>query len=151
MDRLVFLAGHLDWAAATVLEIGALDRPVMKPGSADLRYLDHLVTEDLRGKYRNDPAVDTDALVEVDYAWQDGPMSSAVPDGLRFDLLIASHVFEHIADPVNWLLEARKLLRDDGRAGVRPLRARVHRAARTGVAGARRGRVRRHVHHRRRL
>lgn len=115
MDRLAFLVGHMDWTAAAALEIGALDRPVLAPGSTDVRYLDHLGTEDLRGKYRNDPAVDTDALVAVDYVWQGGPMSSAVADGRRFDLLVASHVFEHIADPVSWLLDARKLLRDDGR------------------------------------
>lgn len=115
MDRLAFLAEHVDLPHAVALEIGALDRPVLKPGSADVRYLDHLTTDGLREKYRNDPAVNKARLVDVRYVWEGGPMSSAVPDGQRFDVVVASHVFEHIPDPVGWLLDARNLLRDDGR------------------------------------
>src|SRR3546814_547550 len=42
-------------------------------------------------------------------------MSAAVADGRRFDLIVASHVFEHFADPVGWLANAHRLLKPGGR------------------------------------
>ena len=115
MDRQGFLARHVGLSGLAAIEIGALDHPVLAPGAAGVGYLDHLDTPGLRAKYRNDPAVDKERIVEVSHVWSGGPMSSAVPAGLRVDLLVASHVFEHIPDPVGWLLDARRLLRDDGR------------------------------------
>lgn len=115
MDRIGFLRQHVDLAAASVLEIGALDRPVVTPDVADVRYLDHLDTPGLKAKYGADPAVRKDRIVDVGYVWNGGPMSAAIGDGRRFDLVVASHVFEHLADPVGWLLDARNLLADDGR------------------------------------
>jgi len=115
MDRQAFLEQHIDLSATTAIEIGALDHPILEPGTAAVSYLDHLDTPGLRAKYRNDPAVDKARIVEVAHVWNGGPMSAAVPADQPVDLLVASHVFEHIPDPVGWLLDARRLLRDHGR------------------------------------
>lgn len=115
MDRAGFLRQHADLAGLAVLEIGALANPVVAPDAADVRYLDHMSTEGLHAKYAIDPSVDKNALVDVSYVWDGGPMSAAVADGRRFDLIVASHVFEHFADPVAWLADAHGLLRPGGR------------------------------------
>lgn len=115
LDRLGFLREHVDLASASVLEIGALDRPVVSSGAAEVRYLDHLDTPGLKAKYGPDPAVDKDRIVDVRYVWNGGPVSAAVDDGRRFDVIVASHVFEHLCDPVGWLQDIRGLLADGGR------------------------------------
>lgn len=115
MDRKDFLRQHAGLAGLAVLEIGALANPMVTRDDADVRYLDHMSTEGLHGKYAGDPAVDKDALVDVSYVWNGGPMSAAVTDGRRFDLIVASHVFEHFADPVGWLADVHGLLKPGGR------------------------------------
>src|SRR3546814_12110847 len=85
MDRTGFLRQHADLAGLSVLEIGALANPVVAPGAADVRYLDHMSTHGLHAKYAGDPAVDKQAIVDVSYVWNGGVMSAAVADGRRFD------------------------------------------------------------------
>ncbi len=50
----------------------------------------------------------------VDYVWDGGGIAGAVTDGRRFDLIVASHVFEHFSNPVQWLLDLKSLLTPDG-------------------------------------
>lgn len=115
MDRTGFLRQHVDLAGLSVLEIGALANPVIAPDAAEVRYLDHMSTAGLHAKYAGDPSVDKAAIVEVSYVWNGGAMSAAVADGRRFDLIVASQVFEHFADPVAWLADAHALLKPGGR------------------------------------
>jgi len=114
MDRIGFLRRHVDLAAAVALEIGGLDKPVLDPHSTNVRFLDHLDTPSLKRKYQADPAVDKDRIVAVDYVWNAGGIADAVTDGERFDLIAASHAFEHFANPVQWFLDVRTLLSPDG-------------------------------------
>ena len=115
MDRIGFLKRHVHLGSAVALEIGALDKPVLDPRSPGVHYLDHLDTPALKEKYGVDPAVDKDRIVTVDYVWSGGGIAGAVTDGRRFDLIVASHVFEHFSNPVQWLLDLKSLLTPDGK------------------------------------
>ncbi len=66
-----------------------------------MRYVDHASADDLRSKYSNDPNVHQ--ILDVDIVW-DGtsPLSGAAP-GSVFDCVVASHVIEHIPNPIGWL------------------------------------------------
>ena len=67
-------------------------------------------------KYRADPNVDTSRIEEVDFVWASGPLDEAVPSELHgtYDAFIASHVFEHIPDPIGLLRSLERVLRPTG-------------------------------------
>jgi SAM-dependent methyltransferase len=75
--------------------------------------LDHATQEELRSKYHDFPVV---RIEPVDYVWKGGPIDMAIPAAEHgsFDAIIASHVIEHIPDPIGFFLSASVLLREDG-------------------------------------
>lgn len=98
---------------ARILELGPSMAPVA-PRSAgwNVTVVDHATQEELVEKYRHDVHVDVTRIEAVDHVWHGGPLHEAVPAELHggFDMLIASHVIEHIPDPVRFLQSARRLL-----------------------------------------
>jgi len=107
----------IDVARMRGLEIGPLSRPRVKKSEGKVFYVDHRSTEELRRAYSANSLMrpHLDEIVEVDYVIKDGAaLSEAVsPDG-PFDYLIASHVIEHLADPIGWLRDASRVLSGDG-------------------------------------
>jgi predicted SAM-dependent methyltransferase len=100
------------------LEIGALDHPIIPPNNPGIHFADHLSTAELREKYRGDPNVNVDELVEVDFVWTQHSRLSTLVDNKRFAFAIASHVIEHIPDMISWLEQLREILEPDGRVGL---------------------------------
>jgi predicted SAM-dependent methyltransferase len=96
-----------------ILELGPSVSP-MAPRSAgwDVTVIDHATQEELIEKYKIDPNLTVDQIEKVDYVWKNGPLHEAVPAELRgtFDVLIASHVIEHLPDPIGFMQSAEKLL-----------------------------------------
>ena len=112
MDRSQWLRESLD-ATSPGIEIGPLDRAIMpRPGSA-VFYADHLDTEGLRAKYADHPAVDIDAIPDIDFVIGHGGLAASVGP-LRLQYVIASHVIEHVPNPVAWLKDIHGLLADHG-------------------------------------
>jgi SAM-dependent methyltransferase len=98
-------------------EIGALAAPRVTKAQGRISYLDHAGTEALRRKYENDPDMKDrlDEIVEVDYVvGESQTIHQAVKHDAPFDYVIASHVVEHIPDPVSWLADVATTLRTDG-------------------------------------
>lgn len=99
------------------IEIGPLNRPIVTCADGDVLYADHLSKEGLRHKYANDPGVnhgDFNDLVEVDIVTNGQALSEVLKDDERFQYVVASHVLEHIGDPIGWLIECTKILHDNG-------------------------------------
>lgn len=113
MDRKEKLLSGLDMSTETGVEIGALCRPVVSRSDGTIFYADHASTEDLREKYKNDPNVDIDSIVEVDAVWGRQSLSEALDDK-RADYVIASHVVEHVPDLVGWFTELSAILKPQG-------------------------------------
>jgi len=109
MDRKSRLLAKIEPDKQAGLEIGALCRPIVAPGSGPVRYVDHLSTPDLRIKYGQDPNVDVEQIVDVSYVWGKQSLPEAVGDE-RFDYVIASHVIEHVPDTIGWLREIAAVL-----------------------------------------
>src|ERR1700743_1724309 len=94
-------------------EIGELCRSVGTGENGTVYYVDHASTPELREKYKNDPLVDIDALVEVDAVWGKESLSEAL-GGKGVDYVIASHVLDHVPDLVGWLAETSAILKANG-------------------------------------
>ncbi len=114
MNRREKLLEGVDLGASRGLEIGALCRPMVTARDGAIFYVDHCTTADLRAKYREDPNVDVDAIVEVSYVWGERSLREAVGTGVYFDYVVASHVIEHTPNVVEWLREVAEVLRPGG-------------------------------------
>ena len=81
------------------MEIGALNSPLIQledvVDRGEIFYLDHVSTDELRGKYSADTSVNIDNIVNVDFVCPDGDLVKAVA-GNQFDYILASHVIEHV-------------------------------------------------------
>jgi SAM-dependent methyltransferase len=100
-----------------ILEVGPLGNAIApKSGGWLTTIVDHASREQLVEKYRNDSNVDTSRIEEVDIIWLDGSLEAAVPRELHgtFDAFIASHVFEHIPDPIGLMRSLERVLRPTG-------------------------------------
>ena len=95
------------------LEIGALCRPLLLKEDGPVIYVDHADTQTLRTKYKDDPSVDVNAIVEVDAVWGSNTLQQALGER-RVDYVVASHVIEHVPDLIAWLTELRSILRPNG-------------------------------------
>lgn len=104
--RRSFMDRHCELACADVLEIGALDEPTA-PELTGVRYLDWFSTEQLRAAHATTANRHADRIVEVDYVVCKKRFSDDVAE--RFDVVIANHVIEHIADPIAWLHELARI------------------------------------------
>jgi SAM-dependent methyltransferase len=107
----------LDVTTMRGLEIGPLASPRVLKGQGAVLYVDHADAEGLRYKYSTDPIMRhrLDEIVEVDYVLaQDQRLHDTVASDAPFDYVIASHLIEHIPDPVSWLADIAKALRVGG-------------------------------------
>ena len=99
------------------LEIGALDRPLVVrdelPAGSEILYADHLTTEELKIKYGLDSTVAIDALVDVDLVSPTGDFRSAL-GGREVDYIVASHVVEHIPNPIKWFQMLFEIIKPGG-------------------------------------
>lgn len=110
MDRASRLLGTAD-RSWQVVEIGAGDRPIApKSQGWNTHVVDHASREELRGKYAPAP-VDIEAIEDVDTIWHGGCLHEAVPARLagHVDLIIASHVLEHLPDLIGFFASASML------------------------------------------
>lgn len=109
------LLADIDVSATLGLEIGALDRPTVAPGEANIRFADYRDAAALRRAYADDPTVDPQRIVTVDFVLGERTIGEAMPSDLRFDYVVACHVIEHVPDVVGWLQELGRLLSPGGR------------------------------------
>jgi len=91
------------------IEIGALYRPLVAPG-LEVTYVDEMSTADMIEKY---PPLKDANPVHVDIV-DDGATLRTVEDGSQ-DFVIASHLIEHLPNPIAGLLTWQRVLRPGGR------------------------------------
>ena len=107
----------IDVAAMRGLEIGPLANPRVSKDDGPVRYLDHASADELKQKYAANAEMQDrlDRIVEVDYVIGEGKeISEAVAQDAPFDYVIASHLIEHIPDPVGWMADVARILRPGG-------------------------------------
>lgn len=96
------------------LEIGASYRPVAaKRDGWNVEVVDHAPAEELREKYAA-WGVDGSLIEEVDHIVDDQGLFAAVKKEGQFDFIIASHVIEHVPNPIQFLIDCQRLLKEGG-------------------------------------
>jgi SAM-dependent methyltransferase len=106
------LVGGLDLSRPGV-EYGPLTRPLVTKDMGPVLYVDYGDTETVRAKaYRDDPndRINPADIVEIDLVWGERPLKESG----SFAYALASHVIEHVPNPIGWLLEIAEALDDDG-------------------------------------
>jgi SAM-dependent methyltransferase len=104
----------IDFSKVETLEIGPLYRPFVLKSEGKVIYVDHADTRSLREKYKDDPKFDVADIVDVDAVWGAQTLSDCIGEGRKVDLIIASHVIEHVPDLIAWLNELRSVLKPEG-------------------------------------
>jgi SAM-dependent methyltransferase len=111
--RQIALEG-IDPSVMSGLEIGPLSRPLVdKRDGYRVKYVDHDSTEALRTRFADDPHVRPEDIAEIDFVIRDGAGPLELINEC-FDYIIASHVFEHVPNPIRWLQEMYALLNPNG-------------------------------------
>jgi SAM-dependent methyltransferase len=112
MDRKKKALQCIDVKKGRGLELGPLYSPVVTKDEANIFYVDHMSTEDLRKKYEGHP-FSVDEIVEVDFVVGGSTLKESV-QGKKFDYVVASHVIEHLPDVVGWLKDISSILKPGG-------------------------------------
>jgi len=118
MDRVAKLLDGCPLESAPGLEFGPLANPLVRKDQGRIFYVDYADTETLRQKSKNDPHVDAAAIVDVDFSLTDGSLEELCGPHAPFGYALASHVFEHLPNPLGWLREVAGLLEPGGRVSL---------------------------------
>lgn len=95
------------------LEIGPGYAPTFsKKEGWNVETLDHASTEEIIEKYRS--MTDVSRVEHIDYISDGRPIDEIISRRHEYDFVFASHVIEHITDPIAFILACQKLLKPDG-------------------------------------
>jgi SAM-dependent methyltransferase len=133
VDRVAKLLECIDVKTHRGLEIGALHHPILSKAKAHVFYVDHADTTALAETYVGHDEVDD--IAEVDFVWNDRSLIDVVGTTAPFDFVIASHVIEHVPNPVGWLQEVAEVLGPGGILSLAIPDKRYSFDARRGVTG----------------
>lgn len=101
------------------LEISPYFDPVLEKSQWNVVYTDYIDTDELRKKAAENPNLAGRLVPEVDFVWTPGkPLKECVPAGALFDYAVASHVMEHVPNPIGWLNDIFSVLRTGGRLAL---------------------------------
>ena len=103
LSRFNFFKGFVD-TEKKGLEIGPLTKPTF---SRELGYniqsLDVADTAAMRELFAEDPNIDVDEIVPIDWVWKGGPYTSVKGIPRDFDYVVSSHTIEHSLDVIQFL------------------------------------------------
>jgi hypothetical protein len=94
------------------LEVSPLFRPTVLKQEHNVFYTDYTSAEESRKKHQD---YEHDQIMDIDFVWVPGKqLIDCIPDNRRFHWAIASHVLEHVPDPIGWLAQIFAVLEEGG-------------------------------------
>lgn len=120
--RKEYFKRHISNPHARILELGPLNYPVvLKEYYPNCRYCDIRSTEEVKSLYSGNSYleatgiyVDTDTIVEIDDVIHES-YTEFYCDEEKFDVVVASHVLEHMEDLISALLDIGGILKPNGK------------------------------------
>lgn len=106
LDKSAFTEAYL---SGNGIEIGALEYPIKVPKTAKVTYVDRFSTEELRRQY---PELKNYKLAKVDVIDDAETLRTFGQETL--DFVIASHVLEHLENPILAMVNFNRVLRPNG-------------------------------------
>ncbi|MCJ2077785.1 class I SAM-dependent methyltransferase [Methylobacterium sp. E-016] len=93
-----------------------MNSPIISRVDGEILYADHLSTENLRRKCADHAVMrpDADRIVDVDLVLEHQTLTEALGPRGQVDYIVASHVIEHLPDPVRWLRDLGGALKPGG-------------------------------------
>jgi hypothetical protein len=106
-ERHQFLTSNLDLELPGI-EISPLFRPTVKKSESQVFYVDVCTADESRQKHKH---YQHDPILEIDVLWKPGEqLKKCVPPSSLFNWAIASHVLEHVPDPLGWINQILEIL-----------------------------------------
>lgn len=98
-----------------ILDVGPLDNPLFNKNEANIYFADIKPTEVVKNRYSyfNDKRLNK--IVDIDYVIEESYEKTFKNNNIKFDYVIFSHVFEHIPNPINILLDVSTILSLNGK------------------------------------
>jgi SAM-dependent methyltransferase len=97
-----------------ILEIGPLDKPMLKKNDADVYYADILSTQEVKARYQNEAGVNKAAICEIDFVIR-GSYTETFRNVQKFDYIISSHVLEHVPRLIEFFQDTVNILNTHGK------------------------------------
>lgn len=112
-QRLTWLKKFLN-TSQNILEIGPSYAPIApRREGYSCEIIDAFSTDYLKDMAKRN-GLDSSNIEDVDYIWKGESLSSLIKKKSYYDVIIASHVIEHIPNIIEFLQESESLLKDDG-------------------------------------
>jgi hypothetical protein len=110
-DRIKRLVSPLDLKGLG-LEVAPYFRPALRKSSHNVRYVDYIDNDEIAKKAASNPSPDKEIPL-IDWVWTPGkPLRQCIPSDITFNYALASHVMEHVPNPVGWLNEILEVMRE---------------------------------------
>ncbi|WP_039046414.1 methyltransferase domain-containing protein [Plesiomonas shigelloides] len=93
------------------LEISPLFNPVTDKIHHNVHYTDYTSSEESRSKHKH---YEHDDIVDIDFIWQPNKKLIECSENSQYQWAVASHVIEHVPDPIGWMLQVFDVISDNG-------------------------------------
>lgn len=96
------------------LEIAPYFNPFLDSGKHDVFYVDCIDNAEIQAKAADNPGAAGRKIPKVDAVWIPGKPLKKCVCGRTFGYAVASHVMEHVPNPLGWLCEILECLEEGG-------------------------------------
>ena len=114
VTRQDFVASLVDTSKLGI-EIAPYFNPMISKDKYDVWYVDCIDNDEIQSKAKQNPGGVGKSVPRVDSVWVPGKKLKDCVKGQTFQYAIASHVFEHVPNPIGWLSEIVDCLVEGGK------------------------------------
>jgi len=115
--RRAFVASHLRIEGRGI-EIAPYFNPMIDRTKHDVFYVDCIDNDEIQRKASENPGAKGRHVPLIDAVWAPDKRLAECVGGRRFDYAVASHVMEHVPNPLGWLGEILECVEVGGRVAI---------------------------------
>ena len=117
-ELLASLGEHVDLRGRG-LEVAPYYQPLLTKDKFNICYTDYIDNAAIALKGAQNPELKDCKIPLIDFVWHpEKPIRQCMPDDHMFDFVVASHVMEHVANPLGWLTDLLTVMNVGGRVAL---------------------------------